>query len=54
MREIVSDVLLYEKTASGFWEKKRRDLMDFDCEILLSIPVCVRKGDVYEWEMIEC
>lgn len=53
-REVYSDVMLYEKNASGFWVKKHRDLILWDCEILLNLPVVLHRGDVYEWEMIEC
>lgn len=53
-REVYSDVLLYEKSAAGFWIKKKRDLILWDCEILLNLPIVLHRGDVYEWEMIEC
>lgn len=53
-REVFSDVMLYERSATGFWVKKQRDLILWDCEILLNLPVVLHRGDVYEWEMIEC
>lgn len=52
--EVFSDFLLYKKDYSGIWIKRDRDLALWDCEILLALPIWLRRGDVYEWEMVEC
>lgn len=53
-REVISDCIIYEKNAAGFWLKKVIGSVLWDCEIILNLPIVLHRGDVYEWEMIGC